>query len=440
MTFSQSFTGKGTASIIPESKALSAQAGLNEMVTKAEELKFRVYKTNEAEFLKNAQIDPVFVLSDSARRYQMELINDFNKKWGKRAQETNYNLTMDDKQQMLTEKNFITSEAQGQKAQMDMFLQHRDLVAKNPGLYDVNDFALKAQDYMRNGSYIQTMPEYKELDFGNWIRGEASKEPLITGKMVPVGRGKEALESFTVAESDVGRYIASKLTQNPQAQKNFFRRWNEADKEKWFGLADENNDKIIDDSEKQNAILLWAENEFGKDVRQRKLTNVRAAAGVATKATGSVISTLKAGQPVDTKRYGETTYRDSYQFEAEKVVRNVNTTGGRVIYSDVDYELESGNVSGRLLLYNPDKDVLVFETVGSSESAETKGQTIVEVPANNIMDIDNISIIVKGKQTTIGELRKNISQPDYGTPKKKTYNPETGQFEFALPEKVSKRP
>jgi hypothetical protein len=276
MAFGESFTGRGTATILPENKALQAQQGLNATITKAEELRYTTFKQNEAEFLKNATIDPMFVLSDAARKYQMSLIDEFNKKWGKRAQQTNYNLSTQDKQNMLTDKNFIISQAQGQVAQMEMYKQHKDLVEKNPGKFDMTKFAEATKRYMETGIYDQTMPAYQPIDFGAYVNEQAQKLGFnLERKEVPVGYGMIATEAWNIPKGEEGKFIISQLGENPQADADFWNRWNAADKEYWF-----------EEGKKQdkNPIQLWAEQEFA-GVRQSKQTGKRAIPGMKTGTT-----------------------------------------------------------------------------------------------------------------------------------------------------------
>ena len=229
--FSQSFTGRGTAVVLPESGALKAQEGLNAMVVRAEELRYKVYDKNRNEFLQNANIDPVFVLSDSARKYQIERINDFNKIWGKRAQETNYNLSDQDKLNMQTHKNLIMSEQQDQLAQYKIWEQQRDLIEKDGGVnYSSEDFYKATlgdkenKGYMGGDRWDYLLQNFlRPKDFGMKLREIAMKQPNripnITKErpsaMIDVGMGKIAEEYYTVAEDQVDGLIASVFANYP---------------------------------------------------------------------------------------------------------------------------------------------------------------------------------------------------------------------------------
>jgi len=269
MAFTQSFTGKGTAVKLPESGALKAQQGLNQMVIAAEELRYKVYEKNRNEFLQNANIDPVFVLSDSARKYQFERINDFNKVWGKRAQETNYNFSDQDKLNMQTHKNLIMAEQQDQLQQYETWKQHRDLIQRDQGEnLSIEEFSEATDEMMKGGRYDLTTPPLRPLDFGDYIESEARKlQAKEEMTMRGIGGGKAIPEYYTLPAGEESRFIAAKLAENPRARKDFFNKWNETDKEKWFRLADENKDNQYSPEEKKNAMLLWAVDTYGKRAR-----------------------------------------------------------------------------------------------------------------------------------------------------------------------------
>jgi hypothetical protein len=424
MAFSQSFTGKGTISPLPQADK-SAQQGLNAMIVAAEELKYKTYKSNRDEFLKNANIDPLFVLSDSARKTQMSMISEFNKKWGKRAQETNYNLSDEDRQNMLTEKNFITATAQDQLATMERFKQHRELVQKNPGKFDPIKFAEAADTYMQTGHYDKTIPDWQPIDFGAYVKQESEKiKGEYNENTIRDQYGQIQQETYNIPAGQEGKFIISQLGKNPQADADFWNKWGSADKEKYFKLADENKDNKFSPEEQQNAIALWATDTFGSQARVRQLSTPKNLPSARkSRASISPVEKVNTGKLITVKRYGTINYPNSYEFDGATIFRNVSTNGAIGVYGDYEEVLASGNVAGRLLLYNPDKDVFVFESVGSSESAETKGQTLIEVPAKNISDADNIKV----EGGTIGELRKN--KPAKGTTIKKKFNYATGKLE-----------
>jgi hypothetical protein len=265
--FSNSFMGKGTG-IVLQGSGTQAQQGLNEMVLNAEKLRYDVYQKNRSEFLKNANIDPEFVLSDSARKTQMLLIEDFNKKWGKRAQETNYNLSQQDLLDMQTHKNLIISTQQDQLAKYELFKQHRAAVAQNPNRFDADKFNEAQDAYMQTGDYDLVMPPLKPIPPGSYIRGLSQKLEGVNPRQVIAGnqRGIETTPFATMEEAE--NFVQESLLQNDQAMLGGLEEWStlpQAEKDSWFAQADENSDKKYSQAEQQNAIMMWMKKRYAPE-------------------------------------------------------------------------------------------------------------------------------------------------------------------------------
>ena len=423
MAFSNSFTGKESA-VKLEGGGTQAQQGLNQMVIAAEELRYKVYEKNRNEFLQNANIDPVFVLSDSARKTQMGMITDFNKKWGKRAQETNYNFSEEDRQNMLTEKNYIVSTTQEQLATMDRFKQHRALVQQHPDKFDTVKFNEATDEYMKTGRYDQTVPAWQPIDFGAYARDKAQKQAFVFNeKEINIGKGMEATNAWNMPEGTEGRFLVGLLGNNPQADADFWNRWGKADKKYWFEQADRNKDNKFSPEEQKNAIALWAMNEFA-DVRMSKQTNKRSISGGGRVATNAAQSSNVGGAPTkiypgkqtpnQPKTYGDQEYSktQSFSFGGNSVIYGIPTRGGKAINSIwTDEDMAKGSINGRLVLYDPVKKIFLIESTTSSESADQKSRTLLEIPEENILDFGNIPIEYIGNKTTIAEYKKLMESP-----------------------------
>jgi len=401
--FSSSFTGKGVTARL-EGSTSQSYAGLGDTIKEIENIRYETFQKNRAEFLKNANVDPAFVLSNAARETQIKLIDNFNKKYGKLAQQKNYNLSTEDRLNMQTERNLIEAVKNEQLGQYELFKQHRDLVAKNPNRYDLDKFNEATDSYLNSGRYDQTMPALKSLPFGLFIREQAKKMAGEYNPMRVVSGNQVAVATRNI--QDIGKFIEDNMFVNDQATLGMLEDWDkQAPQEKAKWLEDVDKSGTIDQAEQENGIIKWAKQFYAKDaevVSYSPWKNVDSGRGAGR---GTATSQVKEGVAVPYKKYGNVQYDNSYEFDGTKIFRNVSTNGAVGIFGDYEDQLASGNVSGRLLLYNPDKDVMVFETVGSSESADTSGSTLVEIPAKNIMNVDDIPITINGAKGTVGELR-----------------------------------
>lgn len=423
-SFTNTFTGKDTGVVLPSGEGVQrAQQGLNAMITQAEEIRYKTWKDNRDQFLKNASIDPVFVLSDSARKSQMSLINNFNKKWGKRAQETNYNFSDQDRQDMLTEKNFIISEAQNQKAQMDRFLQHRDLVAKDTqGMtFDAEAFAREADNYMQTGIYNLSRPPIKALDPSSYLSSLASKETgeyMMGDKsdQITLPSGQVAYRSYNIDPKNIGGWLESRLLGMPeQYQLGMVQAWSElapTEKEKWLNMADTNQDKKIDAGEKKNAILEWAKDRYSKEVLKPNITTPK---GVAKSTTenevnigGGKVKINPGAMREGSVPYGGNVYDRPFAFNSPSAIINVPVSGAMRLKGTTTTPLvrDKGSIRAQILEYDPDKDVLVVRSIASNNALGLESQDVLEVPANNVEGINNIPIVINGRKTNISELRQ----------------------------------
>jgi len=64
-----------------------------------------------------------------------------------------------------------------------------------------------------------------------------------------------------------------------------------------------------------------------------------------------------------------------------------------------------------LLDYDKDNDTLIMRATTASSTIGVGTKQLVEVQASKVENVNNLPIVVNGKQTTLGELRKNISPP-----------------------------
>ena len=251
MAFSNSFTGKGIATVLPSGEGLQrSQERMSDMILNAEKLKYDTFKKNEEEFLKASNIDPVFVLSNSAREVQSKMLEQFNTTWGKVMKERGGNLTTDDKIQMAKEKDFILMNQQKMQSDMERIQLHRKMVAQNPNRWSDEEQSLRENEYMKSGSYEHTEPPIRPLSLTDAAMRNMNK--IATKEYIP----KEEEISYTIggvpwkksttysaSKADVVPYIKSALADNDQYAVGAIKEWNELtpqEKEKYHTTNPQN--------------------------------------------------------------------------------------------------------------------------------------------------------------------------------------------------------
>jgi hypothetical protein len=159
MAFQNSFTGKGIATTLPSGEGLQrSQEKMSDLILGAEKLKYDTFKKNEEDFLKASNIDPVFILANSARETQSRMLDSFNTKWGKTMKERGGNLSTDDKIQMAKEKDFILMQQQKMQSDMQSLQLHEKMAMQSPNKWDAEELNRRKMEYMRTGTYDHTEP------------------------------------------------------------------------------------------------------------------------------------------------------------------------------------------------------------------------------------------------------------------------------------------
>ena len=408
MAFTQTFTGKGTSQILDNSTAMSAQKGLSDMILDAEKIRHNAYEKNRAEFLKNSNIDPEFIFSDSARKTVQGMISNFNDKYGKLAQQYNYNMPDEVRMQMQTEKNLIIAEQQNQTTQYEMWKQHRDLVAKNPGVFSQDEF-IKATDYfMQHGKYNQTMPAYEPHDFGQALnKAYLEQKNKIPIGMRPIGGGKQVEEYYTMDESQYNGLIASVMANDPNAAAGLLKEI-EQNKEEIFANADANGNNVLDSGEKENAIINWVKQKHPRAVVTGTPSTIPGYNRGGLTDAQKEKEQAKIGVQDETvpKEYGITKYDDngsvisqgrtyspkSFHFAGGTTIKNISTKDGVALDKYSEDELSAGVVDAELVLYDPRKKVFLIKSMKPSPGTDQPSNALIEIPRENIRGFANIKL------------------------------------------------
>jgi hypothetical protein len=258
MAFTNSFTGKGTGILLPSGEGLQrSQEKMSDMMISAERLKYDTFKKNEAEFEKNANIDPVFSLSKAAMETQSGMLNQFNQHWGKVMQQKGGNLSEIDKTNMAIHKNYILMEQGKMKSDMDRMQQDMTLLDKDYlNRYDREEwYNTHYRPFAEGKSYNPDPLPIKSQDFVEWARTMAQKDKTETFDTTVHNKdGSTTIITRNIpleqAPARIKQYV---LAASPSAAKNLI-------KERFINAPDKQ--KYIDASDNQNnAIIAWAQNQ-----------------------------------------------------------------------------------------------------------------------------------------------------------------------------------
>ncbi len=458
MVESPQYTGRGIGEALTKpsgDKVLLAQERMSQRMLEAD--KFRYQETKEArnKFLEGIDIKPEYLLSAQMTKKQAEKIQLFNDKWSAEYRRYNYNPPIGVKAAFQSDKNILQSWQNEQLQQLGQWKILNDAVQKDKGVsYDINRWNEITSEFLETGRMDITSPPLKSILPNNYFQKnkvQGTAQPKTVRESVGGLSGiRTVIHSGTIDEAK--DFIESNILSNPQllqgAAEDFMRNATPQEKIKYLDI---NADNVVSPEEERtgpdrNAIIEWVKDKYANLAIERKpyqWKQDRVVRGGAAPTISTVGKLTGEGMFVNERKYGDYVYNNSYEFRGEKVIRNIPTMGAKVIYEEgktpeeleaefkeggAYLSLKSGNVAGRLLLYNPSKDVFVFETVGSSESADTESQTLIEVPADNIGGLEDVPIVINNTKGKIGEIRKsykNIRSGGGNTPESQTSSGES---------------
>ena len=257
MAFSNTFTGKGIATVLPSGENLQrSQERMGDMILASEKIRQDTFQKNQEEFLKSSHIDPVYSLSKSAMESQAKALDFFNKKWGKVFQDKQGHLSMEDQTAMAADKGFIMASQARMKSDMDRMQQDMTLLDKDyMGRYDRDEWYNSHYLPFSQGEPYNPSPlPIKEQDFVEWARTQAQKDKSETFSEENVDKqGNTTIITRNIPPEQIPARVRQYVLAMPDAvAKNFMKRFASApDKQHFIDIA----------ANKENALILWAQNQ-----------------------------------------------------------------------------------------------------------------------------------------------------------------------------------
>jgi hypothetical protein len=391
---------------------------MSDLILSAQKLKYDTYKKNEEEFLKTANIDPVFVLSTAARETQSKLLDQFNNKWGAVMKQKGGNLSTDDKVNMSKERDFIIMNQQKMQSDMTQAFAAKDAVSKDiQGNLDHQDFQRRWDSFISTGDWEQgpLLPSSvdpdeffgKDVNKGNFGDTTVSKTVLNPDKTLTTKK----FES-TGTEQDGRNLVASYMHGNDRMARGWI--------EKFQQLKTTNPQeykKYIEEG--NNPILRWAQDNYWdkvlktKEITEQKPVLTGKKGGIDIDLFGRHYANFQAGQQRNGSiTYADKTYNNPIEFDGTAKISYVPTTGGIKLGARTSRNLTSkGNIEGYLKAYDPDGDKIIIAATGTDPNIDNG--TLLEIPAGNLnkAEIDKIPIVVNGQTTNLGTLRNKAGTP-----------------------------
>lgn len=415
-----------------------AMGRLSDAIIKAEETKYNAFKQNEKEFLANSKIDPVLLINDSNQRAQTKALSDFNNKWASEYKKYQGNLPTEIKQQMQSEKSVIIGQQQKMQADMARALQDRDIVSKDiAGNIDREDADKRWKDYILTGTYDTTPLKPNAIDPDAYLSKRANKGTGTQGTItITTNKDGKVITEKKVAsatEDEARAMVEADMVSNPRLAMGYIKKFQAlktTDPETYIKYLDTTGDGKVDASEEQasnsasNPIIKWAQDNYWQkriDIQEAETTKPQ-----TTPSANKFGFTISWGGkntavPVGQKRkvginYGGEVKNNLYSFGGSATLSDFPTDGASALYDTSKEPLQGGtNIAGQLVDYDADSDKLIIRTTTSNETLGLDPKQLVEIDANIVPDVNNLPIMVDGKQTTLGTLRGTKPKPTVKT-------------------------
>jgi hypothetical protein len=387
---------------------------MGQMILSAEKLKLDTYKANEQEFLKVANVDPVFVLSQSAREVQAKLLDDYNTRWGKVMKDRGGNMTTEDKVKMAKEKDYILMEQSKMASDMEQAQLHNKMVSQNPNRWDRDEQAKRFNDYITTGSYDHTEPPIKPLSLTDAAMKMSNKvatkeyidqnEPQQTYSVGGVPYKKSIV--YSASREDVAPYIQAAIADNDQYGAGVLKEWNDlapTDKEVYFSKNPKNPilEMAVDKHWKE-----WVKSEE-KEVKNTQPSN----SGLGFSFyTGSGKRISYTPQPAREVPIGKTTYSTFHEIPNLPADDLISKGNIRVLDGEGDEVTQPNiNIPSEVVGYDEATDELIFMAKSNfidigGYKPKGSGLRFAVKRADAGTKYNDIEIIKDGKKVKIGTL------------------------------------
>lgn len=407
-------------------KATQALKEYGQTVLEADKFKYTERKKEESSFLEAIKTKPEFVISAKAREEQAKALTDFNQRYAPLIKK-GY-LTMEEKTAMANDRAALEAMQQQQLAHYQQYLGMKEAMLKDTqGRFDKEEFRQWEEDYQQSGQFDHaTMP----------LQGVS---PSIFLQKNPVP-GTETWDAKTSSKlsgtpQEAQRWIREQAYTNETFRIGLIKEFKSLSPSDKARYLDTDNSGTVSPQEAQagqgvdvtnpdNPILKYALEKYTNTaigVKAMKPTK-----GTATTPKEPTVKPSKVGgswvkmtagiqTPRLPKKYSDQEYSQSqsFQFGGNNVIYGIRSKGARQLSGTWSTEDEAaGSVDGVIRLYDPLKKVFVVQVSRTSESADAKTSTLLEIPEDNVLEFENVPIEYIGMQMTIGEYKnKYMSTP-----------------------------
>lgn len=435
MDFPISYTGKNVTPEINFAQGLSqASNAAQQKLLGAEQMKLNKALQDE-QFVMQETTTPVIQFSSpAAMQNQLNLIEGFKKKWGQRMSKDHGMLSVKDKAELLQDKQNLQSIqkkylANDREVQRELNILNSD----KAGDYNKEHANQVYSHYYKTGELVGSLLSLNPRD----TVAHFQKYPLLHGETETVDINGKRVTRFKDPKQGYDYYLST-IYSDDRFLKDLVNKFSELDpkiQQKYLKEADGKNKGVIDEGEKQNAIVAYGWDLNKSAILHEKSVPItkgqpKAGYGYTYSAMNKTInynpSPLITAKFTSSPKYEKGTTNiipgkseEFHYFRLSDIPEDVNIQKGESTWgNDPDKIYYGGLAKGEVVGYDPEKDKFVVRLTRVGDKMISKN-TIVLKSADELGDPDLYTNYIKFKNdkgkyitATIGDYIKNYYKFD----------------------------
>jgi len=427
MDFPISYTGKNVVPEMNFAQGLSeASYAAQQKLLGVEQMKLNRALQNEQFVLQQTTTPVIQFSSPAALKKQLDAIEGLKKKWGARMSVNHGQLSVNDKMELIQDKQNLQSLQKRYLANESEVQRGLDATGKDVRNYYDKDYTNKVIDYYnKTGELMGPVLKLNPIDTLTYFQNN----PLRHGETETVDINGKRITRFKNPQLGYNYYLSTIYSDDRFLEDlvEKFGRLEPKTAQKYLIDADANKDKTIDETERKNAII-----EYGWDLNQPAILHQKEVP-IPGKTKGGEISINWAGKKINynpssltivefspSPHYKEGTTEIELGGEPEKfqiftinnLPVNVNIRKGERTWGNDPDIIDYGQYAkGEIVGYDPEKNKFVVRLTRVDRNIPVN--TIVFKSAEELgkQNLYNLKINVDDKVITIDNYRKNVYVP-----------------------------
>lgn len=374
------YTGRDTGVRLNDGGRLErASTAMSNKMMAASQAQAQFSKEERDAFLEALDTETVALMSEKLLSDQGTMIEEYNKKWGQRYQDTNGRLSMQDKVEMTADKKRLEGWQKQSMLSQERWKTDKAQVLRNPAYYDKDTFYDAEKAFLETGEYPVGALQAKPMGLSTAIANQRTRVAGLKGRQETRIEKKGGVdwrvpyESTADLEDPENETLMRQWTQemilsDERVLRGVLRDFNGLSAEEKKAVLDVDKDGVVSPTERdnENPIIQWAVDNNWKNWAVENFgtpTKVQSGSG-----SGGTKEPVWQGEKytrgaTSVQNFGTTTL--STYHDLGGINKDMNIPAGSVIFSG-NGEREIGDPKGvegaKILGYDENREMLVVST------------------------------------------------------------------------------